>query len=47
MSISYNTHDTEMFPSTKVLTGIVLQHRGKIFLLPFPILSQLTEICKI
>ena len=29
MSNFYNTHDTELFPSTKVLTGIVLQHRGK------------------
>ena len=37
---SYNTHDTDLFPSTKVLTGIVLQHRGKIFPLPFQILSQ-------
>ena len=40
MSNSYNTHDTKLFPSTKVLTGIVLQHRGKIILLPFPSLSQ-------
>ena len=40
MSNSYNTQDAELFPSTKVLTGIVLQHRGKIFLLPVPILSQ-------
>ena len=22
----YNTHDTELFPSTNVFTGIVLQH---------------------
>ena len=38
MSNSYNTHDTELFPSTKVLaiTGIVLQHRGKYFIYPFP-----------
>ena len=36
MSNCYNTHDTELFPSTKVLTDIVLQHRGKIFLLPSP-----------
>ena len=37
---SYNTHDTELFPSTKLLTGIELQHRGKLFLLPLSILSQ-------
>ena len=29
MSNSYSTHDTEFFPCTNVLTGIVLQHRGK------------------
>ena len=41
MQKSYDTQDTELFPSTKVLTGVVLQHRGKILLLlPFPILSQ-------
>ena len=37
MSNSYNTQDTGSFPNTNVLNGIVLQHRGKIFLLPFPI----------
>ena len=47
MSNSYNTQDTEFFSNTKVLTDIVLQHRGKIFLLPFPILSQKKEICTI
>ena len=36
MSNSYNTHDTQLFPSTNGLTGIVIQHRGKRFLLPFP-----------
>ena len=40
MSNSYNTQDTELFPSTKLLTGILLQHKGKIFLLPFLSLSQ-------
>ena len=40
MSNSYDTQDTKLFPSTKALTDIVLQHRGKTFLLPFPILSQ-------
>ena len=40
MSNSYNTQDTEMFPSTNVLTDILLQHRGKIFLLPFPSFTQ-------
>ena len=35
-----------MFPSTKEFTGIELQHRGKIFLLAFPILSQQTENVK-
>ena len=30
-----DSQDTELFPSTNVLTGIVLQHRGKIVLLPF------------
>ena len=40
MSNSYNTQDTEMFHNTKVLTGIELQHMGKIFLLRFPILLQ-------
>ena len=40
MSNSFNTQDTELFPSTNALTGKVLQHRGKTFLLPFPILSQ-------
>ena len=33
-------NEAELFPSTKVLTGIALQHRGKLILLPFPILSQ-------
>ena len=37
---SYNTQDTELFPSTKVLTDILIQHRGKIFLLPFPSFTQ-------
>ena len=37
MSNSYNTQDIGSFPSTNVSTGIVLQHRDKIFLLPFPI----------
>ena len=36
MSNSYNTQDTKLFPNTKVFTGVVLQHRGKILLLPFP-----------
>ena len=36
MSNSYNTQDTEFFPNTKVFTGVVLQHRRKILLLPFP-----------
>ena len=36
MSNSYNTKDTELFPNTKVFTGVVLQHRRKILLLPFP-----------
>ena len=36
MSKSYNTQDTKLFPNTKVFTGVVLQHRGKILLLPFP-----------
>ena len=40
MSDSYNTQDTELLPSTNVLTGIVLQHRSKIVLLPFPSFSQ-------
>ena len=40
MSNSYNIQDTELFPSTKLLTGILLQHRGKIFRLPFPSLLQ-------
>ena len=40
MSNSYNTQDTRLFPSTKVLTGILLQHRGKTFLLPFPYNKQ-------
>ena len=34
MSNSFNTQDTELFPSTKALTGIVLQHRGKHFFYP-------------
>ena len=36
MSNSYNTQNTELFPNTKVFTGVVLQHRGKILLLHFP-----------
>ena len=36
MSNSYNTQDTKLFPNTKVFTSVVLQHRGKILLLPFP-----------
>ena len=31
MSNSYNTQDIELFPSTNVLTHILLQHRGKYF----------------
>ena len=34
MSNSYNAQDTELFPSTKVKTGIVLKHRGKYFFYP-------------
>ena len=40
MSNSYNTQDTKLFPNTKVLNDILLQHRGKIFILPFPIFTQ-------
>ena len=29
MSNSYYTHDTQLFPRTNVLTGIVLQHKGQ------------------
>ena len=36
MSNFYNTHDTELFPSTKVLIYIVLKHRSKLFFYPFP-----------
>ena len=38
MSNSYNVHvhDTELFPSTKGLTDIVLQHGAKYFIYPSP-----------
>ena len=31
MSNSYNAQDTELFPSTKVKTGIVLKHGARYF----------------
>ena len=46
MSNCYNTHATELFPSTNVLTGIVLQHRGKTFLLPFPHFITINKFAK-
>ena len=35
MSNFYNTQGTQLFSSKNVLTGIVLQHRGKCLVYPF------------